>query len=43
MRQIEDAADGEARSERLRALIALARTTGAALLAQQARASKRRS
>ena len=35
--QIENATDGEVRTDRLRALIGLARTTGAALLAQQAR------
>jgi len=37
LRQVEDAADAEVRGERLRALIALARTTGAAMLAEQAR------
>jgi hypothetical protein len=37
LRQIEDASDGQVRGDRLRALIALARTTGATLLAQQAR------
>jgi HPt (histidine-containing phosphotransfer) domain-containing protein len=37
LRQVEDAANGEVRGERLRALIALARTTGAAMLAEQAR------
>jgi len=37
LRQIEEAADAEVRGERLRALIALARTTGAAMLEQEAR------
>jgi hypothetical protein len=38
MRQVEDAADGAVRGDRLRGLIALARNTGAMRLAQQARA-----
>jgi hypothetical protein len=37
LRQIEDAPDGQVRGDRLRALIGLARTTGATLLVQQAR------
>lgn len=37
MRQIEVAADGQVRHDRMRALTALARTTGAARLAQEAR------
>jgi HPt (histidine-containing phosphotransfer) domain-containing protein len=38
MQQVEDAPDGQVRGERLRALIALARNTGAAKLAHEARA-----
>ncbi|MGH6922928.1 MAG: hypothetical protein ACRED5_04075 [Propylenella sp.] len=38
MRQVEDAADPQLRGDRLRALIALSRNTGAAMLAQEARA-----
>ena len=38
MRQVEDAPDPQVRAERLRALIGLARNTGAALIAQEARA-----
>jgi transposase len=38
LRQIEDAADAQIRGDRLRAMIGLARTTGATLLVQQARA-----
>lgn len=38
MNQIEDASDPQLRAERLRALVGLARNTGAALIAQQARA-----
>jgi len=37
MRQIEDSTDMQKRSDRVRALASLARTTGAAMLAQQAR------
>ncbi len=37
MRQVEDAPDPQVQGDRLRALIALARNTGAALLAQEAR------
>ncbi len=38
MQQVEDAPDGQLRGERLRALIALARNTGAAKLGHEARA-----
>ena len=38
MRQVEDAADPQLRADRLRALTGVARNTGAALIAQQARA-----
>ena len=38
MNQVEDARDPQMRAERLRALIGLSRNTGAALIAQQARA-----
>jgi HPt (histidine-containing phosphotransfer) domain-containing protein len=37
MRQVENAPDGQVRSDRLRALMASARNIGATLLAQQAR------
>lgn len=37
MRQVEDAADPQERGDRLRAMIALARNTGAAKLAHEAR------
>ena len=37
MRQVEDATEPEVRADRLRALIALARNTGAAMLAHEAR------
>ena len=40
MMQVEDAADPQLRGDRLRALTALARNTGAALLAEQARAAE---
>ncbi len=40
LRQIEDASDPQVRSDRLRAMIGLARTTGATLLAQQARVTE---
>jgi HPt (histidine-containing phosphotransfer) domain-containing protein len=38
MRQVEDAPDPQVRGDRLRALIGVARNTGAARLAQEARA-----
>ncbi len=38
MRQVEDAPDPQLRAERLRALIGVARNTGAAFIAQAARA-----
>jgi hypothetical protein len=37
MRQVEDTTDAQKRSDRVRAIAGLARTTGAALLAHQAR------
>jgi hypothetical protein len=37
MRQVEDAADQQLRGDRLRALIGVARNTGATLIAQEAR------
>jgi hypothetical protein len=41
MRQLELAADGQVRHDRLRALIGLARNTGASLLMQAARATEK--
>ena len=41
MRQVEDAPDAQIRGDRLRAMIALARNTGAARLAQVARELER--
>jgi HPt (histidine-containing phosphotransfer) domain-containing protein len=38
MRQVEDAPDAQLRGDRLRALIGAARNTGAAMIAQEARA-----
>ncbi len=38
LRQVEDAADAQVRGDRLRALIGLARNTGATRLAEEARA-----
>jgi hypothetical protein len=40
MRQIDDATDAQKRSDRVRALASLARTTGAAMLAHQARVAE---
>jgi hypothetical protein len=40
MRQLEEAADPQLRGDRLRALGAVARNTGAALIAQEARAAE---
>jgi HPt (histidine-containing phosphotransfer) domain-containing protein len=37
MRQVEDAPDPQTRNDRLRALVAVARNTGASMLAQEAR------
>ena len=42
MRQVEDAADAQIRGDRLRAMIALARNTGASRLAEEARALETR-
>ena len=43
MRQVEDAPDPQLRGDRLRALIGVARNTGAALIAQRRGRSKRKS
>jgi len=40
MRQVEDAVDPQVRGERLRALVGVARNTGAARVAQEARAAE---